>query len=155
MKGKLLATRQSTITKVAFKVEMFAFTLMFTLISYMIPVHLILPWILLQNLGYDYYWWGNVSMFFVRFVLLFLVSYIIGKRIVLRHGLTSAVVPLFLGSLAGSTVLFYYVSLPSVLQYSNDLIVIFAQCLSVISICLETFFVSFTAMTIGVIIKVK
>jgi hypothetical protein len=136
-----------------FKVGLFAFALMFTLIPYVIPVQLILPWILLQNLGYDYYWWGNISMFFVKFVLLFLVSYIIGKRIVLKFGLSSVIIPLFLGSLVGSMVLFYYVSLPSVLDFSTDLIVIFAQFLSVISICLETFFVSFTAMTIGVIRK--
>ena len=145
--------RQALRSATFLKIGLFAFTLMFTLISYFIPVHLVFIWILLQNIGHDYYWWGIVSMFFIRFVLLFLVSYFIGRRIVLKYGLSSAVVPLFLGSLVGSTVLFYYVSLPSVLQYYTNPIVIFAQCLDVITNCLETFFISFTAMTIGVIRK--
>jgi hypothetical protein len=138
--------RQALRSAYLFKVGMFAFPFLFTLISYVIPVFLIAP------LGY-YYIWGNISKFLINPVLLFLVSYFIGKRIVLKFGLSSVIIPLFLGSLVGSMVLFYYVSLPSVLDFSTDLIVIFAQFLSVISICLETFFVSFTAMTIGVIRK--
>jgi hypothetical protein len=110
----------------------------------------VIPVLLIAPFGY-YYIWGNISKFLINPVLLFLVSYFIGKRIVLKFGISSVIIPLFLGSLVGSMVLFYYVSLPSVLDFSTDLIVIFAQFLTVISYCLEIFFVSFTAMTIGII----
>jgi hypothetical protein len=129
-----------------FEVGMFAFTLLFTLISYTIPEYL-------------YYLLGNYYDLFADIlispVLLFLVSYFIGKRIVLKYGLSSVIIPLLLGSLVGSTVSFCYFYLPRIIQYSLDLIIIFSRFLYTISYCLQTFFISFAGMTIGVIRKAR
>jgi len=125
-----------------FKVGMFAFALMLTLTYYMIPRYVISPL---------FYYSGAISMFLISPVLNFFVSYFIGKRIVYKFGLLSAVIPLFLGSVVGSTVLFYYISLPSVLEYSTEIVIVFAQFFGVLTYTLQIFFVSFTAMTVGVL----
>jgi hypothetical protein len=124
------------------KAGLFAFSLIFTLISYTIPEYLY------YLLGYYYDLFADIL---ISPVLLFLVSYFIGKRIVLKCGLSLVIIPLLLGSLVGSTVSFCYFTLPIILQYSLDLIIIFSRFLYTISYCLQTFFISFAGMTIGVI----
>lgn len=128
-----------------FRVEMFAFALVFSFISNIIPYFAVYRFPLYYLLA------TASSRVLINPVLLFVVSYIVGKKVVLRFGLLSAVVPLFLGTLVGSTVLYYYFFLPYITHYYMALDEVIAAALSNITNILQTFFISFTAMTIGVL----
>ena len=145
MKGKLLATRRSTILKVAFKVGMFVFAFVFSLLWWLVPQ------IYLQENR-------AILTFFVFPVLLFLVSCLIGLRIVPKFGLKSVIIPLFLGSFVSSFVLIYdSISRYSLPNYPAAMItqILITAFLIYTFDSLRTFFISFTAMTISIIIKVK
>jgi hypothetical protein len=133
-----LALKRSIILKVAFKAGMFVFTFMSSLLWWLVPQ------IYLQENRAIY-------IFFVFPVLLFLVSCLIGIKIVPKFGLKSVIVPLFLGSLVSSITLNYDL----ISRYSLSPAVIFTQVLIATFDSMMTFFISFTAMTIGIIIKIK
>jgi hypothetical protein len=134
--GKSLASKRSTILKVTFKAEMFVFAFVSSLLWWLIP---------------QIYFQENQAIYtyFIFPLFLFLVSCIIGIKIVLKNGLKSVIIPLFLGSLASSVALIYYmISRFSLLKYPD---VIFSQVLITTFYSMTTFFVSFTAMTISII----
>jgi hypothetical protein len=137
-KGKLLALRRSIILKVAFKVGMFVFAFTFSLLWWLVPQ------IYLQENRAIY-------IYFILPALLFLVSCLFGITIVPKFGLKSVIIPNFIGSLVSSVVVIN----DMISRYSLSPAVIFTQGLITTFYSLMTFFISFTAMTIGVIRKVS
>lgn len=119
----------------AFKAGVFAFALVFTLI-YGVSARARM---------------SILSIIFVSHVLLFLVSYYIGKRVVVRFSLSSVVIPLFLGNLASSIILYYYFVIPNILPYSSEPYYLFRHFLLTVVDFLDIFFISFTAITIGIL----
>jgi len=131
-----LVLKRSIILKVAFNAGMFVFAFVSSLLWWLVPQ------IYLQENRAIY-------IFFVFPALLFLVSFLIGIKIMPKFGLKSVIVPLFLGSLASSIALIYdLITRYSLLNYPA---VIFTQVLNTTFESMMTFFISFTAMTIGII----
>ncbi len=116
------------------------FTLVFSLAYYYIPNFIYLE----MQMRPRYF----VTTFFpllISPVLLFLVSYYVGKKI----WLSSAIIPLFLGNLVGCIFLIYYAVLPELAKYPWELLFFYSAFLSTLKEFTPIFFVSCTAMYIG------
>jgi hypothetical protein len=107
----------------------------------------------LEQMGF-YYFILSLLQFLVSPVMLFVVSYFIGKRVALNVELSSIVISLFLGSMIVPFVWFGYMYLSGLIPvgiYMSPLIATFSDLLGEFSWGLQTFFISFAGMTIGVI----
>jgi len=106
-----------------------------------------------QRLFYSHIW--DIVEFFLNPVLLFVVSYYVTKRMELRYGY-SVTISLLLGSLAAPTGVSVFLGLWTLIadpvfphSAQSNIAYSVSSLLGGISKGLQTFFVSFTAMTIA------